>query len=61
MALDPALQEALDSTLSDATDQDDDFRKRFRRLIELVLIGNYEDSDVRTVMDTVHVVAHSED
>lgn len=61
MAIDLAVKEALDTTLAEATDQSDDFKKRFRRLITLVLTGNYEDSDVRHVMDSVHVVVQPED
>jgi len=61
MAIDPAISEALDATLAGVADQNSDFKKRFRHLIKLVLSGNYEDSDVRNVMDTIQVVAQSED
>ncbi|RWO22199.1 hypothetical protein [Mesorhizobium sp.] len=61
MAIDAAVKEALDATLAEATDQPEDFKRRFRRLITLVLNGNYEDSDVRNVMDSIHVVVQSED
>ena len=61
MKIDLAVKEALDATLAEAKDQDEDFKKRFRRLITLVLNGNYEDSDVRNVMDSIHVDVQSED
>lgn len=61
MAIDPAVQKALDATLAEATDQSEDFKRRFRRLITLVLSGNYEDSDVRNVMESIQVVVQSED
>lgn len=61
MNLDSAIQEALEATLAEVTDQSDDFKKRFRRLIRLVLSGNYEDSDVRDLMESIHVIVQSED
>lgn len=61
MAIDPAVQEALDATLAEATDQSEDVKRRLRRLITLVLSGNYEDSDVRNVMESIQVVVQSED
>ena len=53
--IDPALQEALDAALIGAADQSEDFKKRFRHLITLVLNGNYEDSDVRNIMKCIHI------
>jgi hypothetical protein len=61
MAIDPAIVEALELTLDEAIDQSDDFKKRFRHLIKLVIGGNYEDQDVRNVMDSIHVIVQQED
>lgn len=61
MPIDPAVKEALDATLAEAVDQSEDFKKRFRQLITLVMSGNYEDSDVRNVMESIHVVVSPED
>ena len=61
MAIDPAISKALDTTLAGVTDQSADFKKRFRHLVKLVLSGNYEDSDVRNVMDSIQVVTQAED
>lgn len=61
MSIDPAITEALDSTLAEIDDQTEDFKRRFRRMIGLVLSGNYEDSDVRNVLESIHVVVQVED
>ncbi|MGY8635612.1 hypothetical protein RAD15_24355 [Bradyrhizobium sp. 14AA] len=61
MAVDQALKKAIEATLAQARDQPDDFRRRYRRLIDLVVTGNYEDSDVRSVMEAIAVVLQPED
>ena len=61
MAIDPAVNEALEATLAEVADQSEDFKKRFRWLVTRVLSDNYGDSDVRNVMDIIHVVEQSED
>ena len=61
MNIDPAITEALDSTLAAATGQTDDFKKRFRTLVGLVLTSNYQDADVRRVMESLSVTTGPED
>lgn len=52
MDIDPALSEAVSYVLSNA-DLGEDFDRRFRRLIKLTLEGNYDDPDVRRVMESI--------
>jgi hypothetical protein len=61
MAIHPAVETALKAVLSEATDQTEEFKREFARLITLVLDGNYEDSDVRSVMDKAHVTPRPEE
>ena len=61
MAVDAAITEALDTELANRSDQTDDFQRRFRTLIELVLTGNYQDADVRRVMEMLKVKIEAED
>ncbi len=61
MAVDAAITEALDAELANRSDQTDDFQRRFRTLIELVLTGNYQDADVRRVMEKLKVKIEAED
>jgi endonuclease III len=61
MAVDAAITEALDAELANLSDQTDDFQRRFRTLIELVLTGNYQDADVRRVMEMLKVKIEAED
>lgn len=61
MAVDAAITEALDAELANRSDQTDDFQRRFRTLIELVLTGNYQDADVRRVMEMLKVKIEAED
>lgn len=61
MELDPAISEAIDYVLAAQADQPEIFKHRFRNLVELVLIGNYQDSDVRRVMDLLSVNLEADD
>ncbi len=61
MAVDAAITEALDGELATRVDQTDEFKRRFRTLIELVLTGNYQDADVRRVMELLKVKIEAED
>lgn len=61
MAVDAAITEALDAELVDRPDQSEEFKRRFRTLIELVLTGNYQDPDVRRVMELLKVKMEAED
>ena len=60
MDIDPAITEALEATLA-ATSQSEDFKKRFRTLVSLVLTSNYQDSDVRRVMEALAVQVGQDD
>lgn len=55
MELDPAISEAMDAVLAEHPDQSETFQRRFRNLIELTLTGNYQDADVRRVMELLSV------
>ena len=61
MAVDAAITEALDAELANRPDQSDEFKRRFRTLIELVLTGNYQDADVRRVMELLKIKIEAED
>lgn len=61
MSVDAAITEALDAELANRPDQSKEFERRFRTLIELVLTGNYQDSDVRRVMELLNVKIEAED
>jgi endonuclease III len=61
IGVDAAITEALDAELANRSDQTDDFQRRFRTLIELVLTGNYQDADVRRVMEMLKVKIEAED
>lgn len=61
MAVDAAITEALDAELANRPDLTDEFKRRFRTLIELVLTGNYQDADVRRVMELLKVKVEAED
>ncbi len=52
MTLDPDLEQALDDAFDGMpTMQTDEFRRRFRRLVENALIANHNDSEVRRVLE----------
>lgn len=59
MDIDPALAQAMDEVLVEAA-QSDDFGRRFRRLLKLTLEGNYEDTDVRRVMESIKLLPEAE-
>jgi hypothetical protein len=61
MTIHPAVESAIQAVLAEATDQTDEFKREFAKLIALVLNGNYEDSDVRSVMEKTHVDSRSEE
>lgn len=60
MNIDPAISEALETVLAGASGQSEDFKKKFRTLIGLVLDANYQDSDVRRVMESIQVSVSSD-
>lgn len=60
MDIDPALIQAMDDVLLEAA-QSDDFGRRFKRLLKLTLEGNYEDTDVRRVMEAIKLPPEAED
>ena len=60
MKVDLAITEAITTRLRDATDQTDEFQRRFRELITLALEGNYRDADIRRVLDLVAVEPEDE-
>jgi hypothetical protein len=62
MALDPALDSALDDALAAvATPQSEEFRRRFRRLVENALIANHTDAEVRRVLELATVLDEEDD
>ena len=61
MELDPAISEAMDAVLAGHPDQSDMFQRRFRNLVELVLTGNFQDADVRRVMELLSVSLDGDD
>ncbi|WP_141441579.1 hypothetical protein [Delftia acidovorans] len=50
MSLRKELTLALNEVLADATDQSDEFKRRFKQLIENTATGNMLDSDVSEVI-----------
>lgn len=61
MNLDPAISEAMDNVLEGHSDQSETFQRRFRNLVELALSGNYQDADVRRVMELLSVSLEIDD
>jgi hypothetical protein len=59
--MDPAIEKAVSEALAEASDQSEDFKRQFRRLITLVLSGNYEDKDLRNVMEKIYVTPPSDE
>lgn len=59
--MDAAITEALEAELAAHSDQTEEFKRRFRTLVELVLTGNYQDADVRRVMELLKVKVEAED
>ena len=55
MDMDPAILKAMDMVLAKHPEQSESFQQFFRNLIELVLSGNYQDSDVRRVTELIRV------
>jgi hypothetical protein len=55
MNIDSALVEAVEATLAKADGQSDEFAKRFRRFVELVLNANFQEADVRRLMESISV------
>ncbi|MBW8298274.1 MAG: hypothetical protein K0M60_01580 [Hydrogenophaga sp.] len=50
--LEAALEEAFAAT---AANQTEEFKRRFRRLVENALVSNHADSEVRRVLELVQV------
>lgn len=61
MELDPAISQAIDAVLAGHPDQSETFQHRYRTLVELVLAGNYQDADVRRVMELLSVSLEVDD
>jgi hypothetical protein len=59
--VDPAISEAMDTVLAGHPDQSESFQRRYRNLVELVLSGNYQDADVRRVMELLSVSLEVDD
>jgi hypothetical protein len=61
MTLRKELALALDEVLASATDQSDEFKRRFRQLIENTATGNMLDSDIAEVVRLAAVPDSLED
>ena len=61
MELDPAISEAIDNVLAAQPDQSENFKHRFRNLVELALTGNYQNPDIRRVMELLSVNPEADD
>lgn len=61
MELDPAISQAMDAVLAGHPEQSETFQRRYRNLVELVLAGNYQDADVRRVMELLSVSLEVDD
>jgi len=61
MKLDSAISDAIDTILAAHPDQTEMFKHRFRNLVELVLDGNLENSDVQRVMELLQVNVEVDD
>lgn len=61
MSLRKELAQALDEVLGGATDQTDEFKRRFRQLIENTATGNMLDSDIAEVIRLAAVPDSLED
>ncbi len=61
MEVDPAISEAMEAVLAGHPDQSEAFQRRYRNLVELVLSGNYQDADVRRVMELLSVSLEVDD
>jgi len=57
----PAIETAVSAVLEADLDQSESFKRQFKTLIENVLAGNYEDSDIRRVMQSIRVNPELED
>jgi len=51
----------MDAVLAGHPDQSEAFQRRFRNLVELMLSGNYQDADVRRVMELLSVSLEVDD
>jgi hypothetical protein len=61
MSLRKELEQALDEVLASAGDQSDEFKRRFRQLVENTATGNMLDSDVAEVIRLAAVPDSLED
>lgn len=57
----PAIETAVGAVLEADLDQSENFKRQFKTLIDNVLSGNYEDSDIRRVMQSIQVNPELED
>lgn len=61
MSLDPALEEALNDAFARLEPlQTDEFKRRFRRLVENALIANQTDPEIRRVLELVTITAEGD-
>lgn len=61
MSIRKELEQALDEVLAGASDQSDEFKRRFRQLVENTATGNMVDSDVTEVIRLAAVPDSLED
>lgn len=57
----PAIEAAVAAVLAGDIDQSETFKRQFKTLMENILAGNYEDSDIRRVMESIQVDPELED
>jgi len=55
MSLREELNQALEGVLADATDQSQEFKRRFKQLIENTITGNMLESDISEVIRLVAI------
>lgn len=61
MSIRKELEQALDEVIASATDQSEEFKRRFRQLIENTATGNMVDSDIAEVIRLASVPDSLED
>lgn len=61
MSIRKELAQALDEVIAEATDQSDEFKRRFKQLVENTAVGNILDTDVSEVIRLAAVPDSLED
>lgn len=61
MSLRKEIAQALEEVLASASDQSDEFKRRFKQLIENTATGNIQDSDITEVIRLAAVPDSLED